>query len=146
MCPWITKFELKINKNMELENFEYMWGIGLHEIMLNSCLQSFTHSSSVSHLFENMHKFPAVFYFSHKFTFNLLMNSYFSIVLPVVSFFPHSGLYLPAYGFAFVMNNSHKPLGGSAFPHPHVLFLCSSLSLEHLSMKVASSVCPRCSY
>lgn len=48
MCPWITKFELKINKNMELENFEYMWGIGLHEIMLNSCLQSLSPTRPLS--------------------------------------------------------------------------------------------------
>lgn len=48
MRPLITKLELKINKNMELENFEYMWGIGLHEIMLNSCLQSLSPTRPLS--------------------------------------------------------------------------------------------------
>lgn len=113
---------------------------------------SLTHSPCVSLLFKNMHKFPAVFYFSHVFTFNLwiVISATFSLLSQIscaqVFIYQHMVV-------LFVMNNSHKPLGVFSVPppsHPHVAFQRSFLHFKHFTVKfpfvsahaAAISFCP----
>lgn len=97
---------------------------------------SLTDSSSVSLLFENMHKFPAVLHFSLSYLWIVISASFptLSHISCIQVFFIYL-FFKSAYGWTFLMNNPNKPIGVflslTHTLHFHTLFSQFSIYLRN---------------